>query len=155
MSDWYGWDTMRQIQKRLENRVKAACIYLTGEVKQVISVPAPRKRVQVNTLFRSRTVSVTFNPATVTATPMMASRKTIMYVATTRATPLAPPRKLSGNLRRHIMWEVRTVADEVIGRVGSNVHYARRLEMDPKHPHKYLVPTLMSRLTQINAILKG
>jgi hypothetical protein len=155
VNEWHGDDMMRFMQRELEKRVTRACIYLTGEVKQVLSVPAPRKRVYVKSIVKDRKVTVTFNPASVTATPFNRTVNTLMYVATVPATPLAPPRKLSGNLRRKITWEVKTIGGEVRGRVGTNVIYGRKLELDPKNPHQYLAPTLAKNLPQITRILKG
>ena len=84
--------------KRLVGRgVKVAASHLAKRIKQTLSVPAPRRRVQ-------------------------SKAGTYYYRATTKATPGAPPRKLSGRLRASIAYEVD--ADGVTARVGTNVFYA-------------------------------
>jgi hypothetical protein len=80
--------------------LRAAASHLANCFKEVLSVPAPRRRVQ------SRTGEV-------------------YYRATTPASPGAPPRKLSGRLRAA---QTRQTVSPTRERVGSNVAYARRHE---------------------------
>lgn len=113
--------------KRLENGLKRgltkACIHMTNETKKLISVPAPRRRV-------------------------VARNGSIYWRATTRATPGAPPRKLSGNLRRSVSYDVDM--GEFIGRVGTNVNYGRFLEyMD----HRWLSVILSREISTAQSII--
>jgi phage gpG-like protein len=109
--------------------VEAAGKFLKSRIKEVISEPAPRKRVT--------------------------SRKTgtIYYRAKTKAKAGAPPRKLSGQLRRSITEEYSKVLRT--SRVGTNVIYARRLEkgINGKNAHPYLVKTMERYQSQLSVII--
>ena len=109
---------MSQAQKALQ----AATIYVSGRVKEEISVPAPRRLVQSNPPY---------------------------YVATVKATPGAPPRKLSGQLRRSIAWEMRNGGNT--GRVGTNIIYGRNLE---RQNHPYLSTAISKNKDAIVRILR-
>lgn len=104
----------------------AAGRYLANEIRRVISVPAPHKVVAY----------------------YVGNKLVKKYIATTPATPGAPPRKLSGRLRASIdSWPI---PDGVA--VGSQkVIYARRLEVDQNHP--YLVPTLVREKDNLARII--
>ena len=120
-----------EVQKALGRGLKAAAIFFQGLVRETISVPAPRKRMK-------------------TATGL------VYYRATVRATPKAPPRKLSGHLRRSIEWEMSQ--DGKVARVGTNVKYGRVHELGRKGTtggglHKYLEPTLRRNLTNLAQII--
>ncbi len=67
--------------------------------------------------------------------------------------PPNPPHVLTGRLRQSIAWEVVAGENEVVGRVGTNVVYARRLELGfvgtdkagrniNQEPRPYLRPSL-------------
>ena len=90
-----------EVKRRAGQGLKAATIFLPSRIKEILSVPAPRVLVK----------------------PKFGAP---YYRATTPATPGAPPRKLSGQLRRSIAWEMRQA--DTVGRVGTNMVYARRLE---------------------------
>lgn len=120
--------TPQQVQaecQRLAGRgVHAAARTFTNLVKQLISVPAPRR--------------------------IVTSRKGVRYyVATTKATPGAPPRKLSGRLRTSMAteWDAATNT----ARSGTNVKYGRKHEQGN---HPFLIPTLDANLPQL-AIVVG
>ena len=104
--------------------VKAAAIHLSRRVKEVLSVPAPRRRAR-----SARTGVPTWR-------------------ATLPAAPGAPPRKLSGRLRASVAYE----ADEREGeaRVGTNVVYGRRHELGD---HPFLVPALEASLGELAVII--
>lgn len=121
---WFGDNVQKEIKKKVNRGLRSAAIHLTNKVKEAISVPAPRKRVT--------------------------SKKSgaIYYRATVKATPGAPPRKLSGQLRRTITYEVNETEDKA--RVGTNLKYAKRHE---KGSHKFLEPTLQKNQTQIAALI--
>ncbi len=113
---WSSHELADEVKRSLGKGLKAAAIFLSSRVKELISVPAPRVRVLGK---RGKAAGV------------------IYYRATTPATPGAPPRKLSGRLRTSIAYEVD--ADGLEARVGTNVKYARRHEYGG---HAFLVPTL-------------
>lgn len=108
-----------EIKRRLKRGLTAGAITLSGMVKQVISVPAPRARTGTG------------------------------YRATTRATPGAAPRKLSGRLRTSVSWDFN--AQTMTARVGSNVLYARVHELGN---HKFLAPTLQHNLRAIQSAMR-
>jgi hypothetical protein len=76
------------------------------------------------------------------------------------STPPDPPHVLTGRLRQSIAWEVERTETAVIGRVGTNVVYARRLELGfvgtdaagrniNQAPRPYLRPSLEENRTEI------
>jgi phage gpG-like protein len=123
--------------ERLAGRgIRAAAIFLTSRVKEIVSVPAPRRIAIAGK--RARWVP----PGT------------RYYVATTPAIAGAPPRKLSGQLRRTITWEYRE--DIKTARVGTNIVYGRRLELGFPRGHKthpYLSVALERYKTQLALII--
>lgn len=115
------------VMKKAGKGVAAASYFYQGRVKEVISVPAPRK--------------ITYGAGGVK-----------YYRATTKATPGAPPRKLSGRLRASIAVEIQGSKMQTVGRIGTNVVYSRKLELGG---HPYLVPTLQRYRGSIRAIVAG
>lgn len=78
------------------------------------------------------------------------------YRATTPASPGTPPRKLSGRLRASVTSEVSP--DGLRARVGTNVVYARRLELgfpQGRHAHPYLSAALTRWRSALERILRG
>lgn len=78
--------------------------------------------------------------------------------------PPNPPHVLTGRLRQSIAWEVEATSTEVIGRVGTNVVYARRLELGfvgtdaagrniNQEPRPYLRPSLHENRAEILRLL--
>lgn len=94
---WDGGNVEAKIQALAGRGLQAATIHLSNRVKQALSVAAPRRRT-------------------------LSGR----YVATEPASPGAPPRKLSGQLRRSIAWQMYKL--NTVGRVGTNLVYGRPLE---------------------------
>jgi phage gpG-like protein len=121
--------TSRQIGdevKRLAGRgVAAAAYFYAARVKEVLSVPAPRRNY-------------------------ITRKKVKRVVASTPATPGAPPRKLTGRLRGSIATLVQDGGKRA--RVGTNVIYARRHELGT---HPFLMPTLRKHLKDIQRIIRG
>ena len=112
-----------EVKRRASQGLKAATIFLSSRVKEILSVPAPRRLVKPK-------------------------HGAPYYRATTPATPGAPPRKLSGQLRRTIAWEMRQ--NETVGRVGTNTIYGRRLEAQG---HRYLTLAVDMYQNEIKAIM--
>lgn len=114
---------IREVQARAKKGLKAATIWVSGKVKEILSVPAPRALVK----------------------PRFGAP---YYRATSPATPGAPPRKLSGQLRRSIAWEMRN--NDTVGRIGTNMVYGRKLE-EMNHP--YLSLALQTYGNEIKTIM--
>lgn len=112
-----------EVKRRAGQGLKAATIFLSSRIKEILSVPAPRVLVK----------------------PKFGAP---YYRATTPATPGAPPRKLSGQLRRSIAWEMRQ--NDTVGRVGTNMIYGRRLEVQG---HRYLTLAVDMYQNEIKAIM--
>lgn len=110
-----GWNdgALDDARERAGKGLAAAAIYLSGRIKEAISIPAPRRKV-------------------------LGANGIVRYAASTKATPGAPPRKLSGQLRRTITWQ--WMEKLIRARVGTNIKYARPLETWMGHP--FIVPTM-------------
>lgn len=119
-----GWDggTVEQKIRQMAGRgLQVATIHLSNRVRQAVSVPAPRRR-----------------------------SSTGRYVATSKASPGAPPRKLSGQLRRSIAWQMYKF--NTVGRVGTNVVYGRPLETWMNH--SYLFYSLKKAQGELTTIMQ-
>lgn len=123
-----------QVQRRAGAGVRAAAIFLAARIKEAVSVPAPRKRV-VNKL------------------------GDIRYVATQRAIPGAPPRKLSGKLRQSVTYELPGVTDKLVraravvgvkARSKNGFNYPKHLE---KNSHAFLMPIVRKYRRDLVAII--
>ncbi len=115
---------LERARAEASRRLARAAAFLAGEVKKVLSVPAPRVKVT-------------------------SKKGSVYYRATTKATPGAPPRKLSGRLRASVAWDM---PDAETARVGASAIYARRLEYEG---HPWLYKTFQAQWTRIEAILNG
>ena len=111
------------LRRRAGKGLAAGAIYLSGQIKSVLSVPAPRRRV-------------------------LSRAGVVYYVATEKALPGAPPRKLSGALRRSITWA--WIAKDLKVRVGTNIVYGGALE---RMGHEYILPTLQRERPALRRIL--
>lgn len=140
-----------------------AAIFLVGKVKEVLSVPAPRVRLQrekdkafyyVAGWELGSKLAPGVNP-TRTGLHFRKNKQTgqlervRVHYEVSPATPGAPPRKLSGRLRASITWER---AGPGVWRVGTNVKYGRRHELG-NHPFLRITalrykPELEARLGQ-------
>lgn len=110
---------------RLANRgVGAAAYFFAARLREVLSIPAPRRLVT-------------------------SARGVRYYVATTPATPGAPPRKLSGTLRRSVAVKLDPSGNSA--RVGTSPFYGLHLEKNTSHA--YLVPTLKKNIDAIAHII--
>lgn len=111
---WTGDKLRAQIERAAGRGVQAAAIFLVARVKEVLSVPAPRRIAW----HRSKGVFVR------------------SYQATTKATPGDPPRKLSGKLRASMNYAMEGT---MRARVGTRIKYGRPLEL--RMNHQFLQPT--------------
>jgi ParB-like chromosome segregation protein Spo0J len=151
------------VMKKAGKGVAAACYFLQGRVKEVISVPAPRVKLHGHDGAAYYVAGWEKNMPGITTRLFTGSRlvkdkktgifkrRSVTYERS-YAKPGAPPRKLSGRLRTSIAVEVQGKKNAAIGRVGTNVVYALPLELGG---HPFLVPTLRQYLTQIRTIVSG
>ena len=170
-------DAMKMAGKGL----RAATIYATNCVKEILSVPAPRviltdkkgarfyragfklndpRRMGPGNFDVSRAEEVEarnykFPKGGAEGPPAIS---TLTY-QTAPAIKGAPPRKLSGNLRRRVTYEflgqMETFQGALVpttGRVGTNVKYARPLEFH-KNDHGFLLRTFTERRKEIEQVL--
>lgn len=120
----------RKVEQLANGGLKAGASYFADRLKDKISVPAPRRRVIAGPRSKAR----------VPGTPY--------YVATVRATPGAPPRKLSGNLRNRVMFRQRDVLAWQVGVF--NIAYGRRHEVGL---HPYIWPALQEEMGNLDRII--
>ena len=155
---WYGGPVSAEVNALANRGLRAAAIHATRRLKEVLSIPAPRRRV-VRTV--RRTVRERLRAA-LAGRFLGAEQRVIDYVATTRATPGAPPRKLSGRLRASITWEIQTIpvrlanyilVNEMTARVGTNVKYGRKLEFAYGKSHEWLLKTILGIRHELAVIL--
>lgn len=106
-------------------RLRRAAVYLTNEIKETLSEPAPRARV-------------------------LGASGSAYYRATTPATPGAPPRKITGRLRASIAYTVDP--SNLTARIGTNVIYGPPLEFGN---HPFASVTLNKRRAELKQILEG
>jgi hypothetical protein len=126
-----NYDIDRAIDLGIRKGVRAAGSYLVTKLKRELSVPAERRKAVRP---RERTV----------ATRTVATRR---IVALTRATPGAPPRKLSGRLRSSIGLEVSPDGKSI--KIGTDLFYAEFLEFKD-HPFlRKLIDDEMPNVTQM------
>lgn len=72
-------------------------------------------------------------------------------VAVNKATPGAPPRVITGNLRGRIYYDIEKSKHTIKALVGTNVEYGRYLEED--HDHKFLGPALKQSRNDVIKII--
>src|SRR5688500_778763 len=101
--------TWDELHREELRRLARCASHAANEMKKTVSVPAPRKK----------------------------AKKSGRVYATVKATPGAPPRKLTGRGRAGIAW--RLIAGELASEVGINVFYMGRHE---RENHKWVKPTL-------------
>lgn len=117
----FDWDKVsRQVEASLGKGITAAGYFAKARVMELVSVPAPRKRVVVK---RGRFAGA------------------MTYRAAAKATPGAPPRKLSGLLRSK--YEVGPNSDGTGIILSNSAVYAGNLERQG-HPHISLILELFS-----------
>lgn len=133
------------VQRSIGKGLATATVFIVARTKEALSEPAPRVKVRV-------------------AGPKSGISH---YRAATRATPLAPPRKLSGRLRTGIMGKMLTPTRAV---VGTNVrampsrkypggfsygkyHEVKQSGMPGSGKHQFIKPTVAKYIREIRAIV--
>ncbi len=134
----------QQVQRGAGKGLAAAVTFLASRVREAVSVPAPRRAVRAAGVGRKK-------------------GGILYYVATTRATPGAPPRKLSGKLRQSIWSKMVSPTRAVIGanargypsgRYPQGANYPRILEKSVgSRRHAFIAPTLVKYRREIRTIL--
>ena len=156
----------REMRTDLEGRLAKASITLANELKEVLSVPAPRVKLNAKdgaVYYRAGWLLSKAQKLGKTG-PVWHGRKLgpkiydwgvaptrqfrdVVYVPSF-ATKGAPPRKLSGRLRSSVSWEIDK--DRLVAKVGTNVVYGRALEY---RNHEWLLKTVRRLTPQLEAIL--
>jgi hypothetical protein len=136
---WNGDAVQKQFKLLMERRIKAACIYLSKEVKADISQPG----------------TLRYNP-TLKSGKSSRSQKTIYNF--THSRPGNPPYKQTGQLRRAVGYE--TFSGTLTGRVGvdlSMASYAKALELGTRRmaARPFLRSNLIRHAGTIRAIIGG
>jgi hypothetical protein len=128
--EWYGEQQRARINREMEKRTKAAVRLVLNRARELVSVPGTSKLGGTGRDSKGRFRKV--------------------YGAI-RSMPGEPPRKQTGQLRRSIATEVRSL----VGRVGTNLLYGRHLELGTRHmaPRPWLRRALAESRQQIEAIL--
>ena len=124
------------VKREIARRMKGAMLIVQGEAQRKISTGTATRRTKSGRL-----------------------------VAIARASPApTPPRLLTGALRKSITHDVQIEPRDVVGRVGSNLVYARRLELGyhqtdslgrniNQEARPYLRPALTENLRRVVARL--
>lgn len=156
---WNSKELEAEVERGRGRGLKAAAIFLAARVREVLSVPAPRVRVDTGNGIEYRAGWLSGKGGVVQEDISPFERNDRMVDVLRRgkierdvftpspATPFAPPRKLSGHGRRSVGWEINDEGTEA--RVGTNVDYMADHE---RGNHKWLMPTLtanMNRLAQV------
>ena len=122
MAEW-GDELAAEIRANAVRSLVRTAIEATNDLKKIVSVPAPRK----------------------------VSKTTGRVYAATKATPGAPPRKLTGRGRAGIAYKVDK--DELVATVGVNVFYMPIQEF--KLNHKWVQPTMAAHGSKYERMLAG
>ncbi len=114
-----------QVKTGVGKGILAAASFLTSRVKEVVSVPAPKRPIRL---------------------PSVGKKKgaIIGYRAKTKATPGAPPRVVSGQLRRKLSYHQLSPMQAAVGtnaKSKSGHPYPRTLELSPQMNHPFIKPT--------------
>lgn len=125
----------QQVQRSAGKGLQAVTTFLAARVRETVSVPAPRRAIR--------------------GIPQGGAKRgpILGYRATSRATPGAPPRKLSGKLRQSVWSKMLTPTKAVIGANargyptrdsprGANYPAILELSLDPRRRHAFIMPTV-------------
>lgn len=118
------------VRRAALKRVRNCCIECVKDLKIIVGTPAPRK----------------------------VSKTTGRVYAATKATPGAPPRKLTGRGRASLTYRVVEENGEPVGKVGTNVIYMPVHEYGKGGSgglHKFVEPTLRANGAKYQKILAG
>ncbi|MDE2100668.1 MAG: hypothetical protein KGL39_25715 [Patescibacteria group bacterium] len=127
----------QQAERAANKGLQAALPFLASRVREAVSIPAPRRAVR--------------------GAPAPGKKKgaILYYVATRRAIPGAPPRKLSGKLRQSI-WH--KMVGKTRGLIGANArsyggfNYPAALELSKRINHPFIKPTVLKFRSELARI---
>lgn len=126
MADWTE-ESFDKIQANIVRLLTRTAIACTNDLKLIVSVPAPRRVAKSGRIY-----------------------------AATKATPKAPPRKLTGRGRASISYQIDR--GELVAKVGTNVLYMRVHEQSPpgvEGLHQWVVPTMAANHAKYERLLAG
>lgn len=152
-----------QVARGAGKGLDAARIFLTARIKEELSVPAPRRRVMSMRLRKAKGKTKVSGAIG----KVLGAMGDIYYVATTKAIPGAPPRKLSGRMRSSVISVMVTDKTAVVGlnakarpskRFPGGFPYPRYHEIKDGNfrgsgKHRYMVPTFLKWRVQIALII--
>lgn len=164
---WNSQEIEEEVNRGVARGIKAAAIFLSARVKELLSVPAPRVRLEAKDgtiYYRAGWLANAKGIADAAAHYRSRGRKTPRTIMEggkvfipSYADPGAPPRKLSGRLRTSIAWEtdagIYGTLDYFEGasaRVGTNVKYGRKHELGS---HKFLIVALNANRDRLARII--
>ena len=127
MAEWTE-ELMEKVKADAVKALTRTAIACTNDLKQIVSTPAPRK----------------------------VSKKTGRVYAATKATPGAPPRKLTGRGRTSLAYKV--AKDALEASVGTNVIYMRKHEKNADGSaglHQYVEPVMTQNRAKYEKLLGG
>ncbi len=127
MADWTE-QGLEGLRRSVVKVLTRTAIACTNDLKKIVSVAAPRK----------------------------VSKTTGRVYAATKATPGAPPRKLTGRGRASLSYRIDQ--KDLVARVGTNVIYMRVHEESPPGVpglHRYVEPTMLANHNKYQTLLAG
>lgn len=131
---WFGNAYINEVEFHIGRQLDKAAIHLVNKIKKKLSVPGTASAIRS---FTYKYGGETFNV-----------RKKGRVYGAVHSEPGEPPRKQTGRLRASITWDQ---SGKHSRRVGSNVIYARRLEVELDRP--YLRSTLAEESGRIAEII--
>ena len=125
---WRGRKFFEKTKVESTIRMQQAVLFVQGQTKQILNRSQPLKRLPSG-------IRVGLDPSK----------------------PGEPPKRVEGSLLRSITTQVEVTAQRIIGRVGTNIEYARFLELGTSRIRQrpYLRPALRKSQPALKKILTG
>lgn len=137
--EWHGEEARDYVRKRALRFVTAACLVISRRAKELLSVSGTGSRTKGGGVVRK----------------VKGGKGRTVYGAFPSA-PGEPPHKQTGRLRASVAYEVDEAT--LTGRVGTNVEYARHLELGTRRglaARPWLRRALAESMGKVNEILSG
>ncbi|MBS3904812.1 MAG: HK97 gp10 family phage protein [Simkania sp.] len=115
---------------------------------ELIEAELRHRMEKVVRIVRNKVVSLISTKVGVTIGPKGGKKKI-------RSLPGEPPRLDTGQLRRSIATQVSQEGNDIVGRIGTNVYYAKYLENPLGLNRQFLTPAAQQTLNQVRAILEA
>lgn len=151
-SVWQGPAVLKRVHDLIARRLDSAAIHLQNQIKAEISLPGTGGAVRALRRFKLMPwESVAYAELTGRKRRLYRRGRTIYGLV--RSKPGEPPRKQYGHLRRSITHQ--TDRKELVAYVGSNLAYARFLELGTSKmlPRPYLRSTFYRELPVLKEII--